>query len=260
MRRFGLALGAIALTATAMVVGLVSATAAPDAPGEAAPAGGGSDDEALVERGRELFLTGCSSCHGTDGGGTDVAPGLVGVGAASADFQLSTGRMPNTEPNRQAVPKPPAYDQDQIDALVAYVASLGDGPPIPDVDDPPGDLVRGGRLFTLNCAACHSSAGNGGALSSGRNAPTVHGATRVEVAEAIRTGPGPMPVFGPETLSDEQVNSIVEYVHYLRDPEDPGGLNLGLVGPITEGLVALLFGLVVLAFVCKWIEPKEPAE
>jgi ubiquinol-cytochrome c reductase cytochrome c subunit len=49
-------------------------------------------------------------------------------------------------------------------------------------------------------------------------------------------------------------------VHYLRDPEDPGGLNLGLVGPITEGLVALLFGLVVLAFVCKWIEPKEPAE
>ncbi|MGH8983592.1 MAG: c-type cytochrome, partial [Acidimicrobiia bacterium] len=113
MRRVGLALGAIGLMATAMVIGLVSATAAPDTPGQAAPAGGGSDDEALVERGRELFLTGCSSCHGLDGGGTDQAPGLVGVGAASADFQLSTGRMPNTEPNRQAVPKPPAYDRDE---------------------------------------------------------------------------------------------------------------------------------------------------
>jgi ubiquinol-cytochrome c reductase cytochrome c subunit len=200
MRRFGLALGVLVLSATAMVVGLVSAGAAPDSPGEATPARGGNDGE-LVNRGRELYRTGCSSCHGVDGGGTDQAPSLVGVGAASADFQLSTGRMPQTEPDRQAVPKPPAYDEDEIDALVAYVASLGDGPPIPDVDDPAGDLVRGGRLFTLNCAACHSSAGNGGALSSGRNAPTVHGATRVEAAEAIRTGPGPMPVFGPETLT-----------------------------------------------------------
>ncbi|MGH9050319.1 MAG: cytochrome bc1 complex diheme cytochrome c subunit [Acidimicrobiia bacterium] len=260
MRRFGLAFGVIALTAAALVVGLVSAGAAPRSPRQAVAFPNGGGDGGLVERGHELFLTGCSSCHGVDGEGTDQAPGLVGVGAASADFQLSTGRMPNTEPNRQAVPKPPAYDREEIDALVAYVASLGDGPAIPDIDDPPGDLVGGGRLFTLNCAACHSSAGNGGALSSGRNAPTLHGATRVQVAEAIRTGPGPMPVFGPETLSDKQVNSIVEYVHYLRDPEDPGGLDLGLVGPITEGLVALLFGLVVLAFVCKWIEPKEQEE
>ncbi|HEX6237375.1 MAG TPA: c-type cytochrome, partial [Acidimicrobiales bacterium] len=247
MRRWRVALGAIALTAITMSVGLVGAAADPGSEHAGAPAGDGAGDQELVARGRELFLTGCSSCHGADGTGTSQAPGLVGVGAASADFQLTTGRMPNTEPNRQAVPKPPAYDDEEIDALVAYVASLGDGPPIPDVDDPPGDLVRGGRLFTLNCAACHSSAGNGGALSSGRNAPTLHGATRVQVAEAIRTGPGPMPIFGPETLSDAQVNSIVDYVEYLRDPDDPGGLNLGLVGPITEGLVALLFGLVVLA-------------
>jgi ubiquinol-cytochrome c reductase cytochrome c subunit len=261
MRRVGLVLGVIALTGAALLVGLVGAAAAPrGATDDAAVAGGSDGDDELVERGRELFLTGCSSCHGIDATGTDQAPGLVGVGAAAADFQLSTGRMPNTEPNRQAVPKPPAYDDEQIDALVAYVASLGDGPPIPDVDDPAGDLVQGGRLFTLNCAACHSSAGNGGALSSGRNAPTIHGASRVQIAEAIRTGPGPMPVFGPETLSDEQVNSIVEYARYLRDPEDPGGFNLGIVGPITEGLVALLFGLVVLAFLCKWIEPKEPEE
>jgi ubiquinol-cytochrome c reductase cytochrome c subunit len=76
----------------------------------------------------------------------------------------------------------------------------------------------------------------------------------------VRTGPGPMPVFGPDTLSDRQVNSIVRYVRYLDDPEDPGGFSLGRVGPITEGLVALLFGLVVLAFVCRWIEPKEHAQ
>lgn len=260
MRRVGLALGSLVLLAAALAVGLASAAATPDAPAEIAAGGGEELDEELVERGEELFLTGCSSCHGVGGVGTRQAPGLIGVGAAAADFQLSTGRMPDTDPLRQATSKRPAYDQDEIDALVAYVASLGPGPPIPDVDDPPGDLVEGGRLYTLNCAACHSSAGNGGALSSGHNAPTLHGATRVQVAEAVRTGPGPMPRFGPETFSDEQVNSITEYVHYLRDPDNPGGLDLGIVGPITEGLVAMLFGLVVLAFVCRWIEPKEPKD
>jgi ubiquinol-cytochrome c reductase cytochrome c subunit len=248
MRRAAVVLAGLGLLATATTLGLASA--------ETAPSGG--DDEALVRQGRELFVTGCAQCHGADGDGTDQGPSLVGVGAASADFQLTTGRMPDTDPDRQPVSKPPAYEPDEIDALVAYVASLGEGPPIPDVDDPPGRVVEGGQLYLLNCAACHSAAGNGGALSSGRNAPTLHGATGVQVAEAMRTGPGPMPVFGSDTLSDRQVNSVVEYVRYLDDPRDPGGFSLGRVGPITEGLVALLFGLVALAFVCRWIEPKEP--
>lgn len=220
-------------------------------------AGGGDEREDDVARGQELFLTGCASCHGADGDGTDQGPSLVDVGAASADFQLTTGRMPNTEPDRASQSKPPAYDRDEIDALVAYVASLGEGPEIPDVRYPEGDLVEGGDLYRLNCQACHSAAGNGGALSSGRNAPTLHGATDVQVAEAIRTGPGPMPVFGDDTFSDEQTNSIVRYVRYLRQPSDSGGFSLGRVGPITEGLVALLFGLVVLAFLCRWIEPEQ---
>ena len=254
MRRRVVLLAGIGLLAMAMAAGLVGAGAGAT-PSEVAKGGG---DDALVQRGRDLFITGCASCHGADGEGTDQGPSLVGVGAASADFQLTTGRMPDTDPDRQPVSKPPAYEPDEIDALVAYVASLGDGPPIPDVSSPPGDLTDGTELYLLNCAACHSAAGNGGALSSGRAAPDVHGATPVQVAEAVRTGPGPMPVFGQDTLTDREVNSIVDYVRYLDDPEDPGGLSLGRVGPITEGLVGLL-GLVALAFVCRWIEPKEPS-
>jgi ubiquinol-cytochrome c reductase cytochrome c subunit len=257
MRRPALFLLAAAVLGSALLIGLAGA-------GSAGSGSGGQDDDSnseqdadLVTRGRRLFRTGCSSCHGADGDGTDIAPSLVGVGAAAADFQLSTGRMPDTDPDAEPESKPPAYEPDEIDALVAYVASLGPGPPIPDVKNPAGDLTEGAELFLLNCAACHSAGANGGALSSGRNAPTLHGATSVEIAEAMRTGPGEMPRFGPDTLSDKQVNSIVKYVRYLRDPEDPGGFSLGRVGPITEGLVALLFGLVVLAFVCHWIEPKE---
>ena len=31
------------------------------------------------------------------------------------------------------------------------------------------------------------------------------------------------------------MNSIVRYVRYLSDPDDPGGFSLGRIGPITEG-------------------------
>jgi ubiquinol-cytochrome c reductase cytochrome c subunit len=213
-----------------------------------------------AERGQRLFLTGCASCHGQNGEGTSQGPDLRGVGAASADFQLSTGRMPSTAPDRQSVTKRSPYTQSEIDDLVAYVASLGPGPPIPDVHDPPGDLQEGGRLFLNNCAACHSAAGNGGALSVGRDAPTLHSATPVEVAEAVRTGPGNMPVFGPGTFTNQQVNSIVRYVEYLRDPQNPGGFSLGLVGPITEGLVAILVGLGALMLITRWIEPRAMRE
>ena len=180
------------------------------------------------------------------------------MGAAAADFQLSTGRMPLTDPSAQAVRKPPAFSPDEIDALVAYVASLGDGPPIPDVDPAAGDLAEGGTLFRLNCAACHSATGTGGALSYGDDAPKLWSATPLQIAEAIRTGPGQMPVFGPDTFSDHQVDSIVRYVRYLSDPDDPGGFSLGRIGPITEGLVALLIGIPALLFVCRRIE--EPHE
>jgi ubiquinol-cytochrome c reductase cytochrome c subunit len=258
MRRSALLLFGAALVVSAVLVGLAGAGVAGMGGGDGGDGSGeGRQDDELVARGRALFRTGCSSCHGANGQGTDIAPRLIGVGAAAADFQLTTGRMPDTDPDAEPESKPPAYDPDEIDALVAYVASLGPGPPIPDINDPPGNLTEGSELFLLNCAACHSAGANGGALSSGRNAPTLHGATSVQIGEAMRTGPGEMPRFGNDTLSDRQVNSIVKYVRYLRDPEDPGGFSLGRVGPITEGLVALLFGLVVLAFVCHWIEPKE---
>src|SRR5262249_813459 len=147
-------------------------------------------DDALVERGRELYLQSCVSCHGVDGVGSPRGPSLIDVGAASADFQLRTGRMPLANPGEQPTRQPPPYDDDEIEGVVAFVASVGDGPPIPVVDVDAGDLARGGELYRSNCAACHNSTGMGGALSYGDHAPSLFDATPVEVAEAMRTGPG----------------------------------------------------------------------
>jgi ubiquinol-cytochrome c reductase cytochrome c subunit len=219
-----------------------------------------AQDNGVISQGRQLFLTGCVSCHGADGAGTDLGPSLIGVGPASADFQLSTGRMPAAYgKDRQATRKPPAYTTDEIRALVAYVASLGPGPPIPVVDVSAGDLAAGGVIFRAQCASCHNAAGIGGALSYGRHAPSLHDATDLEVVEAIRVGPGQMPVFSEQTITPDEANGVAAYVRYLRSPRDRGGISLGRVGPITEGFVALLFGLGGLCVLSVWIVGRPHA-
>ena len=91
-----------------------------------------SAQRAQIQRGRTLFLDGCSSCHGNDAKGKqNIAPTLVGAGSAAADFYLTTGRMPLSNPTDQPTRAPPAYNRQDIDALDAYVGSLGQGPAIP---------------------------------------------------------------------------------------------------------------------------------
>ena len=210
-----------------------------------------------VEEGRILFENACSSCHGIAGQGSDLGPSVVGSGAAGAHFMLSTGRMPLDDPREQPIRKPAAFDESQIAQISAYVASLGPGPPIPRVDLDRGDLVEGQRLYSENCAACHSSAGAGGAVGAGLEAPQLHRSTPVELVESMRIGPGTMPVFEEQTLSSEEAVSIARYLVYLRTTADPGGLAMGRIGPIAEGFVAWLIGIGLLILVCRRIGEKE---
>jgi ubiquinol-cytochrome c reductase cytochrome c subunit len=203
-------------------------------------------------QGRELYLRDCASCHGQDGRGSHRGPSLVGVGGASADFQLTTGRMPLDRERSAPERRPPAYDQPDIDALVAYVASLGGGPPVPVVG--PGDLGRGRRLYQANCAACHGATGVGGALTNGRVAPPLGSSTPTQVAEATRVGPGLMPVFGDQVLSAGDVDAVAAYVDYLdAERVDRGGLGLGRLGPVTEGLVGWVLGLGLVVLLARRI-------
>jgi len=239
----------------ALSVLTVGATAAPAQvrPPPTMPAG-----PADAEAGRQLYAVACTTCHGTEGGGIeDRGPSLIGVGAASADFYLSTGRMPLDRPRAQAERKRVAYTPVQIRQLVAFVASLGPGPAIPRVDTARGNLAEGNRLYANNCAPCHSSAGAGGALGHAVYAPPLNRASPVQVAEAVRIGPGAMPVFGPGTLDEEEVASIVAYVGYLRHPDDRGGLGLGHLGAIPEGFVAWVVGLGVMLMAVRWIGTKD---
>ena len=235
----------------------VGASAAPVAQRQTPTTVSGSN-AADIAGGRALYEVACTTCHGAEGEGVeDRGPSLIGVGAASADFYLSTGRMPLDRPRAQAERKRVAYTPVQIRQLVAYVASLGSGPAIPRIPASAGNLAEGNRLYANNCAPCHSSAGAGGALGHAVYAPPLNRSTPVQTAEAIRIGPGAMPVFGPETLDDEEVASIVRYVEYLSKPEDRGGFGLGRLGAIPEGFVAWVVGLGAMLMAVRWIGTKD---
>jgi ubiquinol-cytochrome c reductase cytochrome c subunit len=208
-----------------------------------------TDQETL---GKDLFQTSCTTCHGIDATGTNQAPSLRGVGSAATDFYLSTGRMPLADPNAQPQRHAPAFSSDQIAAIVAYVRTLAPGgPDIPVVDEAGGDLPLGGQLFVQNCAACHGAAAVGDSIGGGQIAPPLGEATDVQIAEAIRVGPGSMPQFGERTLTPKDVDSLARYLIWIRTNGSDGGAQLGRVGAVAEGLVALVIGLGVLLIVIR---------
>ena len=219
-------------------------------------------DQQLIEEGRKLYVVGCSSCHGLNAEGivtkrgNNYGPPLRGVGAASVDFQVSTGRMPAVRPDTQIPDKEEVYDEDEVAALAAYIASLGGGPAIPseeDLDISDTDTARGLDFYLTNCAACHNYAGAGGALRSGRWAPDLMDATPKEIYEAMLTGPQQMPVFSDEVLKPDEKRDIIPYVVALQQQKDLGGASLGSRGPGNEGHVGWLVGIDSLVLVAVWI-------
>jgi ubiquinol-cytochrome c reductase cytochrome c subunit len=236
-----------------VVTGLVYAAAVP---GSATAAPKAADD---VSAGRQVFLANCATCHGVNGEGRTTAPSLIGVGAAAVDFQVGTGRMPMQISGPQAPKLKVLLTPEKTKQLAAYVASLGPGPAIPSADATDatkGHSSGGELLFRTNCAMCHNTAGKGGALTKGKYAPSLTGSTATHTYEAMITGPQSMPVFNDNTIDPQSKRDIIAYLSDIEKAPTPGGLSLGAIGPVSEGLVAWLVGLVLLIGCAVWLGAK----
>ncbi|KQW11201.1 c-type cytochrome [Streptomyces sp. Root369] len=230
-----------------------------------APASKAQADETAqslaIDEGKKLFAVGCASCHGAGGQGSSDGPSLVGVGAAAVDFQVGTGRMPAQQPGAQVPRKKVIYTQAEIDQLAAFVSSLGAGPNIPTEAQygPDGaDIAKGGELFRDNCTQCHNFTGKGGALTHGKFAPSLEDVDPKHIYEAMQTGPQNMPSFPDTTLSEQNKKDIIAYLNAVNgdDTVSPGGLELGGLGPVSEGLFAWIFGLGALIAVAVWVAAR----
>jgi ubiquinol-cytochrome c reductase cytochrome c subunit len=202
--------------------------------------------------GQTLYETACITCHGVDGGGTELGPTLEGVGTASVDFYISTGRMPLANPGDQPHRRPPVYDDVERAAIVAYLEPIvAGGPEIPDVDIAGADLARGAQLYLDNCAACHGTGASGASIGGGQIAPQLTAPNEREIVEAIRIGPGLMPVWSEAAMAEIDAEATAAYLLWLRDDARQGGIQLGRVGAVAEGLIAIVVGLGLILLVIR---------
>lgn len=274
--------GAILLLAGLLFTGVLTALLSPDPQVAVAD----TRDAAIIQDGKQLYETSCITCHGPNLQGVeDRGPSLVGVGDASVYFQVSTGRMPAMRGEAQALRKPAKFTTAQIDQLGAYIQSAGGGPGVivernPDgsqktemaqVEQPDGtmkevevpvlaqeslrgeNLGRGSELFRLNCASCHNFTGRGGALSSGKFAPTLDNVKEQELYTAMLTGPQNMPKFDNRQLTVEEKRDIIGFVKYVTEANPSGGLGLGGFGPVSEGMFFWFVGVVAFVGAAMWI-------
>ena len=211
-----------------------------------------------IETGESLFLANCASCHGLNAEGTKAGPSLIGVGALSVEFQVGSGRMPMASSGPQAEVKPVQFTQSDIDAMGAWVATLGPGPGIPEERLlSGGDSANGAELFRINCAMCHNVAGAGGALTEGKWAPALNNIDPVHVYAAMVTGPQNMPVFSDMNITPEEKRDIITYLQFVDENPSVGGFDLGSLGPVSEGLFVWVFVLGGLVAITIWLTAKS---
>ena len=250
----------------ALLVALAGALAAPPALADSGPPRQGV---VSIGDGRSLYAANCSSCHGSVGEGVakptrgagDVpgqGPSLRNVGARAADFYLRTGYMPLENPRQQPTRSRVLFSESEIRQLVAYVATFGNGPPVPQPHPALGKVSVGQKLFVDHCAGCHQIVAEGGYVTGAR-VPPLEDATDTQIAEAVRIGPYLMPHFSKRQITPDELNSLIAYVDYAKHPDDAGGWSLGHLGPWPEGMVTWLLAGAALVGLCVVIGKRLPS-
>jgi ubiquinol-cytochrome c reductase cytochrome c subunit len=222
------------------------------------PFGAASAPAAARFDARTTFLADCATCHGATGHGTARGPSIRDSSGSLLDYVMSTGRMPLQSPHEVPRRTTPRYTPPEIAALISYILSITNAPrdDVGPIDLAHANLADGGELFRLNCAACHSWSGTGGALLH-REAPSLRPSTPRQIAQAVRSGPGAMPSFGQAALTDHQLSDVISYVRYLAHPNDRGGFALWHVGPIIEGFVGFALGTGALLLAARAIGTRS---
>ncbi len=213
--------------------------------------------------GEAIFRANCASCHGLNAEGTENGVSLIGVGAASVNFQVMTGRMPMAMQGPQALQREPMFTQEQSDAMgdVRRLARARAGPAPPrrcstrrsstPRASPP---VASSSASTAPCATTWPAPVARSPRASSRRRWTASTATHVY--EAMITGPQNMPVFNDANISPEQKREIIAYLHYLDENPSVGGFDLGNLGPVSEGLFIWIFGLGGIVAITVWLTSK----
>ena len=184
-----------------------------------------------LEIGQSLFASNCAICHGDfgEGGLNPARPGDIIAPISTAeylktrdDFTLQA-IIAQGQPNFGMSPFGSAFggplDDDEIDAIVAYIRSWESNPP---VELPPEIVIEetglsGTEVYQELCAQCHGADGEGGIGPSLADAEFQSAKSDEDVFATISDGheTTAMIAWG-EVLTAEQIQQLVELIRQFE--------------------------------------------
>jgi len=172
------------------------------------------DNKAAMDSGRRLFLTYCSTCHGSDARGSQGYPNLAdndwlyGGNPDQIKSSIMDGRL-------QGVGLMPGFSHlgnDGLDAVTAYVMSLSGR-------KADSTKVAAGKVtFDSQCVACHGADAKGNVHIGAPNLTDniwLYGSTKGHIKLTIEKGrDGVMPAHR-EFLGEDKVHLLSAYIYSL---------------------------------------------
>lgn len=183
--------------------------------------------------GKALYSRYCQLCHARGGTGyaADRAPSLVSTMflTAASDAFIAQGirfGRPGTAMAAYGKGRGGPLDEGQIDAIVAYLRSLGPRAIALPEREPGGDATRGGALYASKCSSCHGMPNQAGKAPQLHNPEFLAAASPAFLRHSILHGRPPtrMPAF-ERRLSAAQVDDLVAWLGSLpkaTPPPSPG--------------------------------------
>jgi mono/diheme cytochrome c family protein len=188
-----------------------------------------------LEVGQQVFSTNCASCHGDfgEGGANPARPGDIIAPISTAEYLKTRDDatlraiIAQGQPNFGMSPFGSSFggplDDDEIDAVVAFIRSWEANPP---VELPPEIVIEqitlsGADIFLELCAQCHGPDGEGGIGPSFVDAEFKSKHTATTLFDIINKGHEATAMIGwGEILSADQIQQLVEFIRLM---EPPGG-------------------------------------
>ncbi len=181
-----------------------------------------------VERGAELYISNCASCHGTRGEGT--------AGPALKDSQLdddilekiTTRGIPGTSMATWGEEDGGPLKRHQIKDLVTFIKNWGITlPPTPAPPSPvpsptpapaptPSPTPATDELYAISCAGCHGATRQGvSGLGPALTPESLTALSDAKVRETILNGrSGTIMAAFEGTLSPEEIDALLQLIKY----------------------------------------------
>lgn len=193
-----------------------------------------------LELGQQLFNQNCVACHGVfgEGGPNPVNPKVLIPPISTAEFLKTRDDftlrsiIAQGQPNSGMSPFGSAYggslEDDEIDAIVAYLRAWESNPPL---EQPPqvaaSDVIdlSATDIYIKICSECHGLKGEGGPIGSSlQDKEYQSSSTDQDIYQTISQGnPGTTMIGWGNVLSTKQIQDLVQYVRELGKlaPEVP---------------------------------------